>query len=115
MASGTCASASTTFARISWVRARISCSTATAAARSHFRLGLRDPLVGFGLLRLEFRADVFAHIDIGDIDRQNFEGRSAVRDLSPGRFRNPIGIFKSILIGSGRSNRADDSFADAMR
>ena len=36
---------------------------------THFRFGLRDTLVGFGLLGLKFRADVVAHIDIGDIDR----------------------------------------------
>ncbi len=43
------------------------------------RLGLEPPLVRFRLIRLQFRPDVFAHIHIGNVNRQNFKRRPRIQ------------------------------------
>ena len=43
-----------------------------------FRLRLSHVLVGLGLRFLELRADVFADIDIGNVDRKNFKRRAHI-------------------------------------
>ena len=48
---------------------------------AHFGFRLGDALVGVGLLGLQFRADVVANIDVGDIDRENLEGRAAIESF----------------------------------
>ena len=47
-----------------------------------FGLGLGNEFVGFGLLGLEFGADVFAHVHVGDVDGENFERRVGIEALS---------------------------------
>ena len=77
----------------------------------HFRFRLGDALVRVRLLALQFRADVVAHIDIGDIDRKNFERGVAVESLCQHRFGNAIRIFQHILVRISGADRADDPFA----
>src|SRR5690606_8379960 len=47
--------------------------------------GLRHPQVGRRLVRLELRPDVVAHVDVGDVDGEDLEGRARVEALGEDR------------------------------
>ena len=113
MALGTSASASTSLARLSSMRAYCSCSAATAWPGG-LRLGPRDARVGLGLVGPQAGADVFAHVDIGDVDRDDFEGGVANRAAGPApRLRIWSGFSSTSMWSFGLADGADDAFADA--
>ena len=74
---------------------------------------LRDEFVRFGLFRLQSRADVLAHVHVGDVDGEDFKGGVAVERLAEDRFGNAVGMFEHVLITAGRSDGGHDAFADA--
>ena len=55
------------------------------------------------------------HVDVGDIDREDLEGRSGVESLFEHHARNRIGIFEDDLVRVGRTDRRDDSLADTRQ
>src|SRR5207247_1130006 len=79
----------------------------------HFGLRLRDEFVRFGLFGLQSRADVLAHIDVGDVNGQNFKRRVAVERLAQDRFGNAVGMFEHVLVTGRRADGGDNAFADA--
>ena len=113
IARGTSASASTSFARFSSILAIFSCSCDTAIARrpSAWRAGHAG--IGLGLIGLQPGADVVADVDIGDIDRHDFERRLRIELAGQHRLGNPVRVFEHDLVRFGRADRADDPFADA--
>ena len=62
------------------------------------RFGLRDAPVGFGLRRLQFGADVLADVDVGDVDRNDFESGSGVEALGEHGFADAVGILEDFLV-----------------
>ena len=49
-------------------------------------LGLRDVLVGISLIHLQESADILAHVDVGDVDRQNLESRTGIQTFAEHKF-----------------------------
>ena len=80
---------------------------------AHLGFRLRDALVCLGLFGLQFRADVIAHVHVGDVDRENLERGIAIEAFSKNRFRDAIGIFQHFLVRVRRTNRAHDAFTDS--
>ena len=113
MACGTCASASTTLARISWVLRPHFLLDGDGGGAAHFRLRLGDALVGIGLFGLQFGADVFAHVHVGDVDGENLKRGAAIEAFGQNGLGNAVGIFQHFFVGGGRADGADDAFADA--
>ena len=74
---------------------------------------LRHALVGFGLLGLEFGADVVAHVDVGDVDGKDFKGGVAVETLGQHVLGDAVGIFEHLFIGIRRADGAHDPLAHA--
>ena len=64
---------------------------------AHFRFRLGNSFVCIGLLALQLRTDVFAHIDIGDVDRKNFESGVAVETLGQDCFEIRSGFSSTSL------------------
>ena len=78
-----------------------------------FGFGLEAAFVGLGLVGLEFGADVFTDVDVGDIDRQDFEGGVGVEALGEHGFGDVVGVFEHVFVVVGAADGGDDAFADA--
>ena len=76
-------------------------------------LGLGDVLVGVGLVHLELGADVLAHVDVGDVDGEDFEGGAAVEALGEDEFGDAVGVLEHLLVAGGAADGGDDAFAHA--
>ena len=105
IASGTLASFSTTWARISCSRHR--------HRPAFLGLGLGTSHIGFGLRRLKLGADVLAYIDIGDIDREDLERRAGIQTLLQHRLGDSVRILQHALVADRTADGSDDSLADA--
>src|SRR5439155_14259370 len=66
-----------------------------------------------GLFGLEFGAHVFAHVHVGDVDRENFEGGIAVEGLAEHGLGDAVGILQHVLVGLGGADGRHDAFTDA--
>ena len=64
---------------------------------------------------MQRRSDVFTHIYIGNINRKDFKSRSGVQTLAQYKFGNAIGVFQHLLVGVGRTDARDDTFAYARQ
>ena len=83
-------------------------------ARRSFGLGAGDARVGLGLVGLQAGADVVAHVDVGDVDRDDLERRAARRAPAPARALEIESGFSSTCgVRLGRADGADDALADA--
>src|SRR6185437_14710880 len=81
--------------------------------QADFGLGLRHARVGLGLVDLQPGADVLADFDIGDVDRDDLEGRVGVEPAGQHRLGNAVGIAHHDHVALGRTDRGYDAFADA--
>ena len=77
-----------------------------------FGFGARHPHVRFGLIGLEFRADVDAHVYVGDVDGKDLKGRAGVQPFLQHGLADLVGIFQHFLVRARRADGADDAFAD---
>ena len=84
-------------------------------ARRLSAFGLGDLLVRLGLLRLQLGADVRADVDVGDVDREDLEGRARVESLREHVLRDDVGALQDVGVGLRRADRADDALADARQ
>ncbi len=75
-------------------------------------LGAGDPGIGLGLQRLEVGADVVAHVDVGDVDREDLVGRAGVESLLQHALGDRVGLFEDLVVRVGRADRVDDPLAD---
>src|SRR5438105_321115 len=57
-----------------------------------FGFGLEAALVGFGLVGLELGADVFADVDVGDVDGEDLEGGVGVEALVEDGLGDVVGV-----------------------
>ena len=96
---GTCASASTTFARISCA-ARISCSTATAAARRTSAFACAMSLLA-SACSVWSLAPMFSPTSRPQYRSREFQTRYCYRALCQDGFGNAIRIFQHFLVGVG--------------
>ena len=62
---------------------------------------------------MQIGADVVADVDLGDIDRQDFECRARVETFFQDSLGDRVGVFEHQLIRIGRADGVDDPFADA--
>ncbi len=76
-------------------------------------LGPGDARVGLGLERLEVGTDVVAHVDVGDVDREDLVGRPGVEALLEHSLGDRVGLLEDLLVGVGRADGIDDALADA--
>ena len=76
-----------------------------------FGLGLGDVLVGIGLIHLEGSTDVLAYVDVGDVDGENFEGRTCVKPLAEHELRDGVGVLEHGLVAFARADGRNDAFA----
>ena len=91
----------------------ISCSLADGEGPPLLGLGPGDPGVGLGLDGLEVGADVVADVDVGDVDREDLEGRAGVEPLLQHALGDRVGLLEHLLVRVGRADRVDDALADA--
>ena len=64
---------------------------------AHFRFRLSNSFVCIGLLALQLRTDVVAHVDIGDVDRKNFESGLTVETFGQDAFEIRSGFSSTSL------------------
>ena len=79
---------------------------------SAFGASTGDAGVGLGPVGLKSCSDVLAHIDIGNVDRDDLESGLVIEPAGEHGFGNHVGVFKHGLMAFGRSDRRDDSLAD---
>eukprot|EP00913_Durusdinium_trenchii_P028411 g26639.t1 len=78
-----------------------------------FRFGLRDLHVGLGLFGLQACADVSSDVDVGDVDRNDFECGVRLEALCENQPRDRVGVLENLLVTRCRADRLNDSLADA--
>ena len=102
MAFGTSASARTT-------RARFFSTSAVCSRHGHGQglsllgFGLEHLLVGFGLFVAKVSANILAHIDVRNINGENFERGPGIKTFAQHGFGNAVGVFEHFLVGLRRS------------
>ena len=70
-------------------------------------------MFGLGLIGLQAGADVVAHVDVGNVDRDDFERRLRIEPAGQHSLGNPVGIGEHVGMPFRRADRADDPLADA--
>jgi hypothetical protein len=78
-----------------------------------FRPGPGDPSIGFGPVGLQAGADVFADVDVRDVDGDNFEGGLIVESAFEYFFRNQVGILQHDLVAIRRPDSGHDPLSDS--
>jgi hypothetical protein len=84
-----------------------------AAAEAIAAVSLEAALVRLGLIGLQFRADIVADIHIGNVDREDLEGRAGVEALFENLLGDSVRVFQHLFVRVGRADGGDDAFADA--
>ena len=75
--------------------------------------GLGNFEIGFGLIGLQLGTDVFAYVNIGDIDGEDFESRTRIQPLFQHRPGNEIGILQHLFVRPRRADGGNYALADA--
>jgi hypothetical protein len=58
-------------------------------------------------------ADVLAHVDVGDVDREDLEGRAGVEPAGHHGLGDVVGVLEHMLVRLGRADGGDDALAHA--
>ena len=61
-----------------------------------FGFGLGNLLIGFSLIGLQTGADITAYVDIGNINGQDFKGRSCIQPLAEDGLTDFVRIFQDL-------------------
>src|SRR5690606_18141507 len=77
------------------------------------RLRLRDPFVRFSAILHQFRADVAADVDVGDVDRQDFESGPRIQAFLQHGLGNAVRVFQHFGVLPRGTDRGNDALADA--
>ena len=72
---------------------------------------MRDILIRFGLVHLELRTDILSDIDIGYINREDFECRAVIQSFGEHQFADGIRVLEHQFVALSATDRANDSFA----
>src|SRR5262249_5895791 len=80
---------------------------------SLFSLGSSDSHVGFGLVRLQSSTDVVTHVDVGDVDRNDFVRCLRIQSLVEHRFGNQHWIGENLVMSFAGADGRNDSFANS--
>ena len=76
-----------------------------------FGLGAGDAGVGLGLVGLQAGADVLPHVDVGNVDGDDFKGRLRVQAAVQHRLGNAVGPLHHLQVALRRADRGDDALA----
>ena len=74
-----------------------------------FGVGSGDRGIGLGLIGLQPGADVGPHVDVSDVDRDDFKSGLRIELLSQHGFGNHVGVFEHRFVAVGRPDRRDDA------
>ncbi len=105
MASGTSASASTTRARFSGDFGLHFLLAGDGHGPALLGLGPGHAHVGLGLVGLQAGADVLAHVDVGDVDRDDLERRLRVEAAVQHGLGDAVGVLHHLQVCLGRADR----------
>ena len=76
-------------------------------------LCLGNPPVSLGLIHLQLRAHIAAHIHVCDIDGQDLERGAGVQALVQHGPADQVGVLQHVLVALGGADGGDDALADA--